>query len=82
VVRVPVSVSPAYAVSFTELDPLGRKTDEGFNIYKEDELGINVEAGGQSNPTLDESIYVPSGTSLCPFDCNCCECPASVLTEM
>ncbi|KAN0125008.1 DUF1764 domain containing protein [Russula decolorans] len=34
-----------------------RKTDEGFAIYKEDELSINAEAGG---------------TSLCPFDCNCC----------
>ncbi|KAI0004166.1 hypothetical protein BJV74DRAFT_809509 [Russula compacta] len=34
-----------------------RKTDEGFAIYKEDELGIKAEAGG---------------TPLCPFDCNCC----------
>ncbi|KAH8997536.1 hypothetical protein EDB92DRAFT_1840324 [Lactarius akahatsu] len=34
-----------------------RKTEEGFSIFKEDELGINVEAGG---------------TPLCPFDCNCC----------
>lgn len=34
-----------------------RKTEEGFSVYKEDELGINVETGG---------------TPLCPFDCNCC----------
>ncbi|KAI0307971.1 hypothetical protein B0F90DRAFT_1678964 [Multifurca ochricompacta] len=34
-----------------------RKTEEGFSIYKEDELGINAETGG---------------TPLCPFDCNCC----------
>lgn len=34
-----------------------RKTDEGFAIYKEDELGIKAEAGG---------------TPLCPFDCDCC----------
>jgi len=34
-----------------------RKTDEGFAIFKEDELGINPEAGG---------------TPLCPFECNCC----------
>ncbi|KAI0257386.1 DUF1764-domain-containing protein [Lactifluus subvellereus] len=34
-----------------------RKTEEGFSIYKEDELGINAEAGD---------------TPLCPFDCNCC----------
>ncbi|KAJ7169684.1 hypothetical protein C8R46DRAFT_1089652 [Mycena filopes] len=34
-----------------------RKTEEGFLIYKEDELGIGDE-GGQ--------------TDLCPFDCQCC----------
>ncbi|KAG1757420.1 hypothetical protein EDB19DRAFT_1657375 [Suillus lakei] len=34
-----------------------RKTDDGFNIYKEDELGIS-NAGGD--------------TPLCPFDCECC----------
>jgi hypothetical protein len=26
----------------------GRKTEEGFSIYKEAELDINVEAGGES----------------------------------
>lgn len=25
----------------------GRKTEEGFSIFKEDELGINIEAGGE-----------------------------------
>ncbi|ORX38614.1 hypothetical protein BD324DRAFT_369359 [Kockovaella imperatae] len=34
-----------------------RKTEEGFLIYKEAELGIDPEAGG---------------TPLCPFDCDCC----------
>ncbi|KAH7883724.1 DUF1764-domain-containing protein [Phlebopus sp. FC_14] len=34
-----------------------RKTDDGYSIYKEDELGIS-SAGGD--------------TPLCPFDCNCC----------
>ncbi|KAG1826100.1 uncharacterized protein BJ212DRAFT_323961 [Suillus subaureus] len=34
-----------------------RKTDDGFNIYKEDELGISNTGGD---------------TSLCPFDCECC----------
>ncbi|XP_011097115.1 uncharacterized protein C6G9.01c [Sesamum indicum] len=35
-----------------------KKTADGLAIYTEDELGIgNPEAGG---------------TSLCPFDCNCC----------
>ncbi|KAI0068271.1 DUF1764-domain-containing protein [Artomyces pyxidatus] len=34
-----------------------RKTEEGFSIYKEDELGILDEGGD---------------TPLCPFDCDCC----------
>jgi hypothetical protein len=34
-----------------------RKTDDGFNIYKEDELGISNTGGD---------------TPLCPFDCECC----------
>ncbi|EKM60950.1 uncharacterized protein PHACADRAFT_24178 [Phanerochaete carnosa HHB-10118-sp] len=34
-----------------------RKTEDGFLIFKEDELGINAESGG---------------TPLCPFDCQCC----------
>ncbi|KAJ7786104.1 hypothetical protein B0H16DRAFT_1489166 [Mycena metata] len=34
-----------------------RKTEEGWSIYKEDELGIGDEGGD---------------TPLCPFDCQCC----------
>ncbi|EPQ60846.1 DUF1764-domain-containing protein [Gloeophyllum trabeum ATCC 11539] len=34
-----------------------RRTEEGFAIYNEDELGISAEAGD---------------TPLCPFDCDCC----------
>ncbi|KAH7343695.1 hypothetical protein B0J17DRAFT_643513 [Rhizoctonia solani] len=34
-----------------------RRTEEGYAIYKEDELGINDEGGD---------------TPLCPFDCECC----------
>ncbi|KAF8559220.1 DUF1764-domain-containing protein [Imleria badia] len=34
-----------------------RKTVDGFNIYKEDELGISTTGGD---------------TPLCPFDCQCC----------
>ncbi|KAI3622193.1 hypothetical protein WG66_015466 [Moniliophthora roreri] len=34
-----------------------RKTEEGWSIYKEDELGINDQGGD---------------TPLCPFDCQCC----------
>ncbi|KZV63283.1 DUF1764-domain-containing protein [Peniophora sp. CONT] len=34
-----------------------KKTEEGFSIYKEDELGIQDEGGD---------------TPQCPFDCQCC----------
>ncbi|KAL0575987.1 hypothetical protein V5O48_005987 [Marasmius crinis-equi] len=34
-----------------------RKTEEGWSVFKEDELGINDEGGD---------------TPLCPFDCQCC----------
>ncbi|KAJ7900136.1 hypothetical protein B0H14DRAFT_2672445 [Mycena olivaceomarginata] len=34
-----------------------QKTEEGWSIYKEDELGISNEGGD---------------TPLCPFDCDCC----------
>ncbi|KAL1952067.1 hypothetical protein VTO73DRAFT_1216 [Trametes versicolor] len=34
-----------------------RKTEEGFSIFKEDELGITDQGGD---------------TPLCPFDCQCC----------
>jgi hypothetical protein len=35
----------------------GKRTEEGFFVFKEAELGIDPEAGG---------------TPLCPFDCDCC----------
>lgn len=35
-----------------------KKTGDGFTIYSEEELGIGKADAG--------------GTSLCPFDCNCC----------
>ncbi|XP_011009707.1 PREDICTED: uncharacterized protein C6G9.01c [Populus euphratica] len=34
------------------------KTEDGFSIYTEEELGFNNSSGG--------------GTPLCPFDCDCC----------
>ncbi|KIK91615.1 hypothetical protein PAXRUDRAFT_830679 [Paxillus rubicundulus Ve08.2h10] len=34
-----------------------RKTEEGYHIYDEDELGISARGGD---------------TPLCPFDCKCC----------
>lgn len=35
-----------------------RKTNDGFTIYSAEELGFNKKEAG--------------GTSLCPFDCDCC----------
>ena len=35
-----------------------RKTEDGFTIYTEDDLGINNADAGN--------------TPLCPFDCSCC----------
>ena len=37
---------------------LGRKTEEGFSIFKEAELGINPEAGGmsRSRPYLNAGL--------------------------
>ena len=35
----------------------GKRTEEGFNVYTENELGMNDEGGD---------------TPLCPFDCECC----------
>jgi hypothetical protein len=54
----PVSVSSAPAISVLSSQPLaGRKTDEGFAIYKEDELSINAEAGGQFNPPTFVGLF-------------------------
>lgn len=44
---------------FGEQGKSGRKkTEEGFVIYTEDELGLGKKGGGD--------------TPLCPFDCDCC----------
>merc|ERR1711924_257522 len=34
-----------------------RKTSDGFKIYTEEELGLNIKC---------------KNTALCPFDCDCC----------
>lgn len=64
----PVSVSSATAISVAELSSqllTGRKTDEGFAIFKEDELGINPEAGGQFNtPILWVYSHLPRNTIM------------------
>jgi hypothetical protein len=38
-------------------DKARKRTDEGFSIYSEEELGLNKKGGN---------------TDLCPFDCDCC----------
>lgn len=44
---------------FGEVAAKGRKrTEEGYAIYTEDELGLGRKGGGD--------------TDLCPFDCDCC----------
>ena len=35
-----------------------KRTEEGYNLYTEDELGLGRKGGGD--------------TDLCPFDCDCC----------
>ncbi|KAG7671097.1 hypothetical protein Ndes2526B_g01125 [Nannochloris sp. 'desiccata'] len=41
----------------TEIGQARKKTEEGYNIYKEDELGFGKKGGD---------------TDKCPFDCDCC----------
>lgn len=62
---------------------VGRKTEEGFFIFKEAELGIRPESGGRSRhapfyfpswPTSDTDVMILTDTPLCPFDCECCKC--------
>jgi hypothetical protein len=44
---------------FGEDSGKGRKrTEEGFAIYSEEELGLHRKGAGE--------------TDLCPFDCECC----------
>jgi hypothetical protein len=53
----------------------GRKTEEGFSIFKEDELGIGGEGGGETDLLIlfiCSKIISFSDTPLCPFDCQCC----------
>ncbi|KAF8343876.1 uncharacterized protein EI90DRAFT_2845666, partial [Cantharellus anzutake] len=48
-----------------------RRTEEGYLIYKEDELGIRESGGGERF----FSFRIPRNltyTPLCPFDCHCC----------
>ncbi|KAF8512915.1 hypothetical protein JB92DRAFT_2722274 [Gautieria morchelliformis] len=44
-----------------------KKTEEGFSIYKEDELGIGDRGGD---------------TPLCPFDCACCKYRDACIREV
>lgn len=70
----PSKFQPFFRILILKTLPSGRKTDDGFNIYKEDELGISNTGGGMSRVCpcdirdSSDSIDTPS----CPFDCNCC----------
>lgn len=52
----------------------GKTTEEGWSVYKEDELGIRDGGGG--TPTIASlpncHSTPPPDTPLCPFDCDCC----------
>ena len=54
---------------------IGRKTEEGWSVYKEAELGLNNNGGGKWL-TLQILFFMAifnSDTPSCPFDCNCCK---------
>ena len=56
---------------------VGPKTEEGWPVYKEAELGLNdVEGGGKClsfRTFLLFMVIFKLDTPLCPFDCNCCK---------
>lgn len=60
--KATAAAPPDDLASFTSsrgLDDSRKRTEEGYRIYTEEELGLNSTGGGD--------------TPLCPFDCNCCE---------
>lgn len=73
------SAPRASLLSFSSIVPIspGRKTTDGYNIYKEDELGISTTGGGDHLVHPSRSVLSPScpDTPLCPFDCQCCPSP-------
>lgn len=64
------NIYPMYKLDIQPMDSTGRKTEEGFSIYKEDELGIGDRGGGQyhhfSHDVLRRLIFVPINTSQIP----------------
>ncbi|KAI9572830.1 hypothetical protein HD554DRAFT_2167850 [Boletus coccyginus] len=44
--RDPPLVRPSFLLLPSSQSPPGRKTADGYNIYKEDELGISTTGGG------------------------------------
>jgi hypothetical protein len=52
----------------------GRKTEDGFTIYKEHELRIGDEGGGKwlFFHSMPISTLCIVDTPACPFDCDCC----------
>ena len=55
---------------------IGRKTEEGWSVYKEAELGLNSKGGGKWLSFRTFLFFMPNfklDTPSCPFDCNCCK---------
>ena len=55
---------------------IGPKTEEGWVVYKEAELGLNNEGGGKwlsFRIFMLFTVLFELDTPLCPFDCNCCK---------
>lgn len=57
--KKPKSAKPVVSAKSTPGVPASRKrTEDGFVVYSEEELGFNRKNAG--------------GSALCPFDCDCC----------
>ena len=57
--------SASSILTFVKQPPLGRRTEEGYAIYKEDELGINPQDGGGKHLvillpllTVDSTVHI------------------------
>lgn len=54
-VRIPLSLLPTLLTTLP-----GRKTEEGWNVYKEDELGITAHGGGKLSPFPPSPFFTRS----------------------
>lgn len=56
------NIYPMYKLDIQAMNSIGRKTEEGFSIYKEDELGIGDRGGGQYHHLAMTSCVVVSSS--------------------